>query len=74
MSNCLHVAPNVELRGELTVIENDGITLTCDYADVWPIGNQSSFHFREVPVVQNKVRLFAVPLDLYQRFAARFLL
>ena len=50
----------MELNGQLTVIENDGITVTCDYADLWPIGNQSSFHFREVPVVQNKVRLVGV--------------
>ena len=56
----MRLAPTVELNGELIVTENDGITLTCDYTDVSPIGNQSSFHFREVPVVLNKVWLSGV--------------
>ena len=51
-----YLAPNVVINGELTVLENADIILTCDYADVLPQGNQSSFTFRELSAVLNKVQ------------------
>ena len=37
------------------MIEGEDVTLTCNYADVSPIGNKSTFYFGEVSVALDKV-------------------
>ena len=54
-----HLAPDVFIRGELTVIENDDLTVTCEYVDVLPHGNKSAFYFGEIAVNLDKVCIFS---------------
>ena len=45
------------VNGEVSIIEGNDVSLTCDYVDVFPVGNRSVFHFGETSVVLEKVIL-----------------
>ena len=55
-----NLAEGVAVNGNLIVTQGDHIVLTCDYEEVWPIGNQSSFSFGEVSVILEKVSSLSV--------------
>ncbi|XP_076799902.1 uncharacterized protein LOC143444996 [Clavelina lepadiformis] len=57
-------APTVMLNGDLTVIENNDITLTCDYDDtVIPNGTSSIFYFDNVGYILKKEVAFTLQLQ-----------
>ena len=63
-----YLAPDVAINGGLSVIEDNDITLTCDYVDVLPFGNLSVLYFGDVSVVQDKVRIYVeIKSSLYTR-------
>ena len=50
-------APTTTLNGDLSVLEGESVSVTCDYDDVYPQGNQSIFYYGDVEVVLEKVNL-----------------
>ncbi|CAK8677329.1 unnamed protein product [Clavelina lepadiformis] len=57
-------APDVTLNGDLNIVENDDITLTCDYdVTVIPNGTSSIFYFGNVGYTLNKDDAFSRTLQ-----------